>query len=253
MNNPKHIRIAGLLIALVALVAVFALPIGAQDDAADPARYPVDTISVNGNGSAAGTPDIATMEIGVETRNADVRAAFAENNATIDAVINALVNAGVAREDIRTTGVNMYFERFGMMGPMDGFGEEATPSYVINNIVRVVLRDTDSIGDVMSSAIEAGANNIYGLNFGIEDRSDLESEARAEAMANALTHATELAELAGAELGDILIVSEGWSGGSPFDVVNMAERGLGGGGGAPIEPGQLSVQVQLQVTYRLNR
>ena len=251
MNTLKNRSLIGLTLVLIAVVALVALPAAAQDNNAD--RYPVDTISVSGSGSAAGVPDIATVEIGVETRNDDVSLAFAENSATIDAVIGALVDAGIAREDIRTSGLNIYLERYpiGMGGPEGP--QDFSSTFVVNNLVRVVVRDTGAVGEVLSAAVEAGANNIYGLTFGIEDQAGLESEARVEAMANAQARAAELAQIAGVDLGDVLVISESWGGSGPFDVRNLAQAGYGGGGGAPIEPGQLSVVVEVQVTYRINR
>jgi uncharacterized protein YggE len=71
-------------------------------------------------------------------------------------------------------------------------------------------------------------------------------------MEDAQARAAELAALAGAELGDILIINENYNGGfTAFDVMNMSV-GMGGGS-APIEPGQLSVTNTLTVTYRLHR
>jgi len=259
----KSLRTVSIVIGIAVLITVVALVVSssiAQDTAAglDPARYPVDTITVTGNGTAAGAPDIATMELGVETRNADVAAAFAENNATIEVIINALVEAGIAREDIRTTGLNVYMERYSMdmNSPMPEGGttsSEMTTTYVVNNMVRVVVRDTSAVGNIVSVAVGAGANNMYGLNFGIEDQTELENEARAEAMTDAQSRATALAQLAGVELGEILIINESWSGSGPFDVMNYAERSAAGVSAAPIEPGQLSVQLQVSVTYRINR
>lgn len=251
MKSVKYWGSASLVVIAVAVVAFIALPALAQDSGTDSARYPVDTITVSGSGSAAGAPNIATMEIGVETRNVDVREAFSQNNTTIDSVIAALLEAGVAREDIRTSGLSIYQDRYGYgMGIPES---EMTSTFVVNNLVRVVVRDTAKVGDVMSAAVDAGANNIYGLNFGIEDQTALESDARVQAMANAAVRAEELAKIAGVELGEILVINENWGGGvGPFDVMNLATAGLGGGG-ASIEPGQLSVTVQVQVTYRINR
>ena len=263
MKSIKTMSFVAGFFVLVAVIAIFALPILAQDDSsgADPDRYPVDTITVTGTGSAAGTPDTATVEIGVETRNPDVSLAFDENNATVDAVISTLIEAGIAQEDIRTVSLGVYMERFpmGMGMPVpELYGEEGATepeaTYVVHNLVRVVVRDISLVGDVISAAVDAGANNVYGLNFGIEDQTELEREARIEAMADAEARAAELAQLAGAELGQILVISESWGGAGPFDLYNMAEMGMGGGGGAAsIEPGQLSVMVQVQVTFRINR
>ena len=248
MKHTKRIIFITICTLLLALVAV---PTMAQEDG--PA-----TINVTGTGMASGTPDIANLEIGVETEDPDVATAFDKANATIDAIIAAMVEAGVAEEDIRTAGLNVYQDRFPsgppMMMPETSGVAEVEPVYRVNNQVRVTVRDIDIVGDVIGAAVEAGANNIYGLNFGIDDRSALESEARAAAIADAQARASELAELIGAELGDVMVVTEGMSGFGPFDAFNMSVPRLEAiGGGASIEPGQLTVSVQVQVTYAINR
>lgn len=247
-------KFLSIIVLLAVLLVIAVTPTLAQDDG--PA-YPIDTITVVGSGSAAGTPDIATIEIGVESRDSDLGVAFSEVNATIDGVIDALVAAGVAEEDIRTVSLNVYQER-----PMDpassGFGpEQSQPSgevmFVVNNIVRVTVRDIDGVAEAINAAVAAGATNIFGLNFGISDRDALESEAREEAMANARARAEQLAALAGVSLGDVVVIDESFGGSSPFDLSNLAMARSEGFGGASIEPGQLSVTTQVRVTYRINR
>lgn len=236
-----------LFFAVLALLALAVLPAAAQDTSHDD-----NTITVVGSGSASGAPDIANVEIGVESRNADVGAAFTATNEKIDNVIQALVEAGVAREDIRTVGLNIYQDFYprGMM--MEPTGDEMPVEYVVSNQIRITVRDIDLVADAINAAVNAGANNIYGLNFGISDREALEAEARAAAIENARMRAGQLAELVGMELGAVTRINENMGGFGPFDVLNLAvQRDMGFGGGVPIEPGQLSVSVQLQVTFRM--
>jgi hypothetical protein len=241
----KYLTIAA--VALLAALSLTALPASAQEDDDE------STITVSGSGSASGAPDVASIEIGVQARNTDVLAAFEEANSTIDAVIEAIVESGVAREDIRTVGLNINQE-FNGGPPMPGApGDQTTPEpvFVVNNRVMVTIRDTDNIANVINASVGAGANSIFGLNFGIQDRDALVSDARANAMEDARSTAQELADLAGVELGSVVRIRETGGGMIPpraaFD-----QAGLGGGGGAVIEQGQLSVQVQVEVTYRIN-
>jgi len=235
---------------ILAVLALFALAVPAM---AQDGSYPTNSITVTGFGSAAGSPDIANLEIGVERANTDVSVAFNEVNTTIDDVIAAIVEAGVAREDVRTTGVNIFQDFYGPMGPAES-GSNGEPQFRVSNQVRVTIRDIDAVADVISASVGAGATQIFGLNFGIDDRDNLEAEARVEAMEDARTRAEAIAELIGAELGDVIIVVQGgggFPGPSPFDVMN--ESLAMGGGGVPIEPGQLSVTTTIQVTFAINR
>lgn len=253
-----------LTVGLLAVMAVLAVGFASAQDGgsgASGAGYPVDTISVTGTGSASGTPDIANVEIGVRIQNESISVAFSQANTTLSGVIDAIVSAGVAREDIRTTGLDVYQqERFD--GPpmpsesgMAQNGEQPQYQYNVTNRVRVIVRDIALVESVLESAVEAGANQIFGLNFGIEDQDALIQEARLAAVETARNNAEQLAAAVGAELGEVLVISEGQGGGfDPFNVRNMAEAAQGGGlGGATIEPGQLNVTVTVNITYRLVR
>ena len=250
----KHLKQITLAVMLVIALVLAATPVAAQQNA----DLPLNTITVIGSGSAYGTPDIANIAIGVERRDVDISVAYTQANDAINAVIEAIVAVGIAREDIQTTGINIYQEHYPMEPSMMEPGmvdrpTDAIPSiYNVNNQLRITVRDIALAAEVINTAVEAGANNVYGLNFSIDDRAGLESEARIEAMTDAQKRAEELAAIIGAELGEVVIISEGFGGGAvPFDMP-LAAIGLGGGG-APVEPGQLSVTMQVQVTYSINR
>src|SRR4051794_29509459 len=61
------------------------------------------TISVTGAGTAYGAPDIATAQIGVQTRDADAVKATSDNTAKMTAIIAALKTQGIQEKDIQTT------------------------------------------------------------------------------------------------------------------------------------------------------
>ena len=202
-------------------------------------------ITVVGQGTAYGQPDQATVVVGVESFAASVAEATTQNQTTLDAVMAALTAAGIAAEDIQTTNYSLYAEQtYGENGPTGIAG------YRVSNQVNVKIRDIALVGDVLAAVTEAGANAIYGVNFSVADPAALEAEARALAMQDAASRAASLAELGNVALGDITVISE---------VVGTPVMPLGGGyameqaaSAAPgISPGQLSYQVQVQVTYSI--
>ena len=159
----------------------------------------------------------------------------------MDAVLEALKEQGVDEKDIQTSGFSVWTERpYGPEGPSDEV------LYHVSNQVAVTIRDLDTVGTVLDAAIEAGANNIYGVTFNLADPSQVESEARKEAVADAQAKAQELATLNDVELGDVVSVSEVIGGG--FRGTALAAEG-GRGGGGPIAPGELEVTLQLEIVY----
>ena len=204
-------------------------------------------ITVVGQGTAYGQPDQATVVVGVDSFAPTVAEATAQNQTTLDNVMAALAAAGIADEDIQTTNYSLYAEQiYGDKGP------EGIAGYRVSNQVNVKIRDISLVGDVLGAVTEAGANAIYGVNFSVADPAALEAEARAKAMEDAAKRAASLAELGNVTLGQVKVISE---------VVGQPVMPLGMGGGgvameqaasAPgISPGQLSYQVQVQVTYNI--
>ena len=232
------------VILLIMAISLMAFPTFAQDDTGGSMNP--GTITVVGTGSASGTPDIAYIELGVESRSEDIATAFSEANSTISIVISAVNGVGVASEDVRTTGLNIYRE-----GPFDRNMGDQNVSYVVSNQIRLIVRDTSTVAEVINAAVAAGANQLYGLQFGIDNRDTLESDARADAFADARARAEELAGLAGLTVGDVVSISEYSGNASPFNVSNLAQADSMGGGGAVVEPGNLSVTVSIEVTFAI--
>jgi uncharacterized protein YggE len=115
------------------------------------------------------------------------------------------------------------------------------------NTVEVTIRDLDKAGQVLGAAAGAGANQMFGIAFEIEDPAPLEAEARKKAMADARTRAERLAELGGVKLGPPVSISEA-GGGMPVPgpMVMRAEVGQ-----VPIERGELTVVATVQVVYSI--
>ncbi len=239
----KQTLISVLALLALAIILVACSGPATAGAAANPAVN-AGGITVVGQGEAFGQPDQAQVQVGVETFAPQVSQATGENEATIQAIMDALKAMGIDTKDIQTTNYNLWAEQiYGDQGP------EGIAGYRVNNQVNVTIRDIDKVGDVLTAVTEAGANNIFGVYFSVADPAALEGEARAAAVADARERAASLAELGGVELGDVQIISEVIGQAPPMPM------GLGGGfaieqAAAPsISPGQLSYNVQVQVTF----
>jgi hypothetical protein len=242
-NKQTIVSVLALLVLAIGLVAC-----SGPATAGAAANPVVETggITVIGKGEAFGQPDQAEVQVGVETFSPEVSQAANESEATIQAIMDALTDLGIDAKDIQTTNYNLWAEQ--NSGEQ---GAQGIVGYHVNNQVNVTIRDINMVGDVLSAAMNAGANSIYGISFSVADPAALEEEARATAVADARSRAAALAELGGVELGDVQIISE---------VIGQAvplPMGMGGGlamdqAAAPgISPGQLSYDVQVQVTFAI--
>lgn len=207
-----------------------------------------NTITVTGTGSVQAEPDMAFVNVGVETANEDVTTAVNEANDVIESVTAALGEMGIAPEDIRTDVYNIFQENLGPI-PMESGAMEGTSNRQFRVFISlsVTVRDIENIGQVLAGAIEAGANNVNSIRFAIEDRTALEDQARALALQNARGRADHIAgELQVNIVAPVRVEAFGDSGVFP---VADAAMGMGGGGGVPIETGTLTVNVTVNVTY----
>ena len=243
MNHKKHLLTIVALGILIILTLTASTLKGGGGNADSPR-----TISVTGSGKVYLKPDIAMINVGVHTENEDVSVALSENNAKALSVRDALTAFGVKPDDIQTTSFSVYQSQvYGPMGEMLGL------KYMVDNSVYITVRDLAKMGDVLTTLVNKGANNIYGITFDVADRAAALTKARQAAVADAKAQAEELAAAAGVKVGQVISVSTATTGNA---MPIYAEYGYGGGGGmaaapAPISSGQLIVTVDAYLTYEL--
>ena len=251
MKNNKSrwilVALAGLLASAGLFLALNSAPstVEAQDTTGTAAVLP-RTITVVGEGTVAIEPDVATVQIGVETTGDSADEASSANADIMDAVLAAITKLRIPTKDIQTSGYSIYVER---PSAFDGVpGDEVV--YHVNNSVTVTIRDLAKVGDVLDAAISAGANNIYGVNFSVSDPDAVMAEARSKASADAMARAEELAALNGVEVGELISISEVISGNAvPLASVNVRyDMAVGAGS---VAPGEVEMTAQLQVVYAI--
>jgi uncharacterized protein YggE len=226
-------------ILLIAAVALSACSASVQLGQTQPRM-----INVTGNAQVILAPDIAYVSIGVHSEAKSAAEAVASNNSQTQAVIDAIKGQGVDAKDIQTTNFSVYQqEKFAPTG------ESLGTFFMTDNTVYVTMRDITKIGDILDSAISAGANTIYGITFDVQDKEAALATGRDQAMTDAQTQAEQLAKAAGVTLGDVQSINYYSSSPSPIYYDNKA-AGMGGGGASvPISAGQLTLTASVSVTY----
>lgn len=246
----KVLPVAGALVAVTLIMAV-AIGVASRDEPGVTAAETdaTRTISVNGEGRVSLAPDVVMMSVGVDERNADLNAAQSAAAEKMDAIIAALRANGVAEADIQTGNYSVYAER--------DYEREGQPitGYVVSHTVTAKVRQIDNAGTVVAATIDAGANNIGGIWFGLDDPAGAIQQARELAVADAEAKATELARLANATLGPVQVISEGYAPSSPPVAYNGAGAAFdeAARSSAPaINPGQTEVVLTVYVTYAIS-
>ena len=210
----------------------------------------MSTITVSGVGTAAGQPDIASVELGFQTVNTNLNAAITQANDTTEAILQGLAKLNIAPTDIQMLKM--------VVSPSDQ-GQDKTQTgnfvYTVRRVLRVTTRNVGQINDLINAALTSGANLVDNLTFGIDDMGTLEQEARAQAISNARARATQLAQGLGVAVGDPFTITETVTNVSQIAQPGTGNRGAAFKGGNDTETGtgQFIVTVQINVTFMLTK
>ncbi|GAB4535492.1 MAG: hypothetical protein Fur0018_25810 [Anaerolineales bacterium] len=201
------------------------------------------TISVSGTGSITLSPDIAYISIGVHTEHKDARNAVSANNSQSNALITVLKKSGVDAKDIRTTNFSIYPRQ-----DYNNNGEVVGVTYIVDNTVYVTVRDLENIGSLLNAAVEAGANNIGGIQFDVSDRSAAYQDALKAAVADAHAQAEVLATESGVSVGEVQQINAS-VGYNPPPIMYGARMDMAVAESVPVSPGQMEISVSVNIVY----
>lgn len=231
---------------IFSLIALLALVLSACGPVAGAQTQP-RTISVNGIGQVSLKPDVAYIYVGVHTENVSAADAVSENTSKTTRLVEALKTAGVAADDIRTTNFSIY--------PAQQYSPDGQPmetKYMVDNNVYVTVRDLTKLGDLLDSAVKAGANSVNSITFDVLDKTQALADARKAAVEAAKKQAEELASAAGVSLVNIQNIQ--YYDSMPVPVVEgkgMGGAAMAGDVAVPISPGQLQLTATVTLTYEI--
>ena len=201
------------------------------------------TVTVSGTATVRAMPDEAVVSLGVQTEAEDADAAMNQNATRMAAVIRAILEAGVPREDVATTNVSLY--------PSYGPDGTAVTGYVAGNQVDATVRDLREVGQLIDAAVDAGANSVNGITFRLSDESEGLDDALREAVDDARGKAEVLADAAGAGLGRVVSITETASG-FPPPVYDEEQAMAADARATPVIPPEVETQVSVTVTWSLS-
>jgi uncharacterized protein len=191
-----------LAMCFLLLFAGFALSTRAQDIQVNRENK---TVAVSVTKSVEVQPELGSVQIGYRNQGRLQSSVYEENGRQAQKIIEALLAAGVKREDIQTEAVQL--GRF-----------EAAQTWKI----RVPI---GGVQKVVDQAVAAGANDVSDVVWSVADPDALDVKARGEAISKARQIADEMAKSLGGRVGGLLYVSNGEPSGSYF----RAGGGFGNG------------------------
>lgn len=233
------VRLAPVLLCLILVAA----PAAAQP----PAPPQPATLDLGATGEVKAAPDQAVVSFGVQTQARAAAEAMRANAEQMTASIAALRKAGVDTKDIQTSAINLsaqYIYEQNQPPKLSG--------YQAVNQVSVIVRNLARLGPTVDALTAAGANQVSGIEFGISDPQPLQDEARRRAVKVLQARAELYAGAAGMRLGRLVNLTEGGAE-APIQPMAMANVRMmkAPSASTPVEPGQLTVRIEVSAIYEL--
>jgi hypothetical protein len=229
----------------LAVTAAVALPAAAEVQVA--ATGPVVALTVHE--SVEAEPDIATVGAGVTTQARTAVEAMRTNATAMRAVVERIKALGIAERDIQTTGINL--------GAMYDYNQQTQRQvfrgYQASNRVSVKLRDIDRTGPVLDALVEAGATDLNGPDWSIDDDKPARAQARRAAVETAHAQALDYARAAGFANVRLLEINEALAPSRPMPMMRMAQAEAASDASTPVQPGMIEAGVTVTVTYEMTR
>jgi uncharacterized protein YggE len=204
-------------------------------------------ISVTGTGKVAAQPDIAILNLGIQSQEETVALAQSKAAEAMNKVLSALTGSGIAARDIQT-------QRFSIQVITrydNNTNQEIIIGYQVTNTVSAKIRSLTNTGIIIDAAAAAGGDltRIQGITFSIEEPTSLYNQAREKAMNDAKAKADQIADLADITLGKPIFVSESIS----FPINQDSRIEAPAAPTTPISIGELEISASVQVVYSISK
>ncbi len=255
-QKHKNMMAWAIIIALLAFAYAIISAAGSYSRAIEPSSF--RSFAVSGEGESVAAPDVAQFTFSVVTEGGtDVSSLQEENTRKMNQAIQFVKDQEVEDKDIKT-------QRYSLTPRYQYYRCEDGPcpppeivGYTVTQTTEVKVRDFEVIGDIVSGVVENGANTVSQLSFVIDDPTEVQNEARAEAIEKAKDKAKAIADAGGFRIGRLLSIQE--DGQYPVYRTYLAKEEMGidsasgmGGGIAPsIEPGSEEVSVNVTLIYEI--
>ncbi|MBA7616905.1 26 kDa periplasmic immunogenic protein [subsurface metagenome] len=206
------------------------------------------TLTVTGTAEISVAPDICYMSFSVQTRHKSAADAYRQNNELMNKVNAAIKAAGIAAKDMQTTNFTIspeyHYEK--------GSNKRIFDGYLVSHTLNVKVRELTKVPDVLDAAVNAGANQVLGITFTVENPKRYASEARVDAIKAARVKASQIASLTDVKLGKPISISESEPGRRIlYPQAAMMRNGGGFDEGVTLEPGEIKLTHTVYITYEI--
>lgn len=208
MTNKLTTVLAIAAIAIVSMT-VFGGMQGSSDDAyAQQVPYyyqpPQNTISVTGTATATVSPDLVTIQLGVDTQAKTAQDALSQNAQAMNATASAIQSLGITNAEISTTNftIEPVYNNTGPYPPYNEYKSEFV-GYKVSNTLLIKTTKLGLAGNILDTAVGAGANRVDGVSFSLSPAK--QQSIQNSLLANSIQDAKSRAQQALTPLGQKII------------------------------------------------
>ncbi|PKM93682.1 MAG: hypothetical protein CVU84_13950 [Firmicutes bacterium HGW-Firmicutes-1] len=199
------------------------------------------SMELQGEGNVMVVPDVALIQLGVETNNTNLQKAQEENTLRTQQVLTAIGQLGIEEKDLQT----IYYNIEKQYDYIDG--KQVDRGYRVSNILQVTVRNIDLVGEVVDTAVNNGANVVRGISFEVDDTTYYYQKALNLAVMNAVKKAESIASRMSIQLLHVPFrITEESYGQAPVTNRYFAARG---DVETPIEAGQTQITARVKVVF----
>ena len=232
------------LVPMLALVAAPAVPLLAQPATEAP------VLRVQGTAEVRVVPDLAVVRLGVANEAQTAQEAQQAVNEASDAILDAVRRAGIDEQNVQT--VRLVLSPIYSSRRQGDTQEPRIVGYRASNTVSVRAEDLSLVASVIDAALDAGANQLEGVSFGLQDDQAVKQQALRRAIEEANGKAEAMAAALGVELDAIISVTE-----EPGFVreprMEMSRAmALQSNAQTSVSPGEVAVSASVSIEYRLS-
>ena len=234
-----------LLVALAALF--FSVIVAADSDDAQPA------IRVTGEGVARIAPDMAVLDLAVTREAATAREALDANSAAMKQVLGEMRTQGVEERDLQTS--NFSIQPKYVYPKPKSTGEREPPrivGYTVRNTLTIRVRDISRVGAILDKSVTLGVNEGGNIRFTNNDPSAAISQARVDAVHDAMAKAKTLAGAAGVKTGKLLELSEQSYSPRAAPIARAEMMMSRAADAVPVATGENSYKVHVSLAYAID-
>jgi uncharacterized protein len=198
-------------------------------------------VITSGDATVSKRPDIAYIYVGVETQAPSASQAQRDLATLANKLIAKAKSLGIPDKEINTGGYSV--------GPIFSSDGRVITGYQAGESLNLRWHNVDNVGSAIDGLVQQGGATRISVSFGLNDPKAAQAEARSQAIADAKSRATAMANAAGVQLGQVLRITDQTTVSRP-PMYNYAPSAQASDS-TNVPVGELDVTVEVEVDFAL--